>query len=31
MHAYAASYRDHGVRAAPYVSALRVIGEGSQR
>jgi hypothetical protein len=25
MHGYAATYRDHGVDAAPYVSALRVI------
>jgi uncharacterized protein YyaL (SSP411 family) len=28
MREYAASYRDHGVRAAPYVFALRVIGSG---
>ena len=25
IHGYAASYRDHGVRAAPYISALRMI------
>jgi hypothetical protein len=25
MRDYAASYRDHGVRAAPYISALRMI------